>query len=116
MQEIWQTSISWDDPLPEEIVVPYLEWRQDLRLVRNFKIERRVFQDRHDFTQIHVFCDASTKAYGAVVYVRQAVHNDDWSVSRRMLTSKCKVAPVKQFVPARAMIVYGKVKCTYVPA
>ncbi len=96
MQEIWQTSISWDDPLPEEIVVPYLEWRQDLRLIRNFRIERRTFKDHYDFTQIHVFCDASTKAYGAVIYVRQAVHNDDWSVNCKMLTSKCKVAPVKQ--------------------
>ncbi len=96
MQEIWQTSIGWDDPLPEEIVLPYLEWKKDLTLVRNFKIDRRVFQDHYTFTKIHVFCDASTKAYGAVINIRQASQNDEFSVTCKMLTSKCKVAPVKQ--------------------
>ncbi|XP_070139963.1 uncharacterized protein [Drosophila kikkawai] len=42
--------------------------------------------------QIHGFCDASQKAYGAAIYVRI---QRDGSISANLLTSKTKVAPVK---------------------
>nr|XP_041633398.1 uncharacterized protein LOC121503234 [Drosophila kikkawai] len=42
--------------------------------------------------QIHGFCDASQKAYGAAIYVRI---QRDGIISANLLTSKTKVAPVK---------------------
>ena len=43
--------------------------------------------------QLHVFCDASEKAYAAAIYARIA--NDDGKTFAYLLTSKTKVAPVK---------------------
>ena len=43
--------------------------------------------------QIHVFCDASEKAYAAAIYAR--ITNDDDKTFAYLLTSKTKVAPVK---------------------
>ena len=39
-------------------------------------------------TQLHVFCDSSTKAYGAVAYLRH-------SGSTILLMAKSRVAPIK---------------------
>lgn len=99
MQIIWnckgkdQKPVTWDEVLPDEVVAPYLEWRTSLVLLRECKIPRRVLQfNDYSKLELHVFCDASSKAYGAVVYVRQVCSE---GVSVNMLTSKCKVAPIK---------------------
>ena len=43
--------------------------------------------------QLHVFCDASTTAYAAVVYMRQETSEGTPHV--KMLTAKTRVAPIK---------------------
>ena len=93
MQDIWRTQLGWDDNLPITLIEPYLEWRDSLVLLRECKIPRKIqLHFNNTVTELHIFCDASTKAYGAVIYVRSSMH-DETSVN--MLTSKCKVAPLK---------------------
>ena len=93
MQDIWKTKLGWDEPLPCNIVDTYLDWRSSLHLLRECRIPRKVLQF-HDggVLQLHVFCDASEKAYGAVAYIRESSHE---SVHVAMLASKSKVAPIK---------------------
>ena len=92
MQEIWKTKLGWDEELPTEITAPYLEWRDSLTLLRDVKVPRRVIDYTQGVHELHVFCDASEKAYGAVVYVRETFGNH---VTVKFLTSKARVAPLK---------------------
>ena len=48
--------------------------------------------------ELHVFCDASTTAYAAVVYIRQSF---DGSFHTRMLTAKTRVAPIRSLCVPR---------------
>ena len=47
----------------------------------------------YDKKQLHVFCDASEKAYAAVVYVR--TETTDGDVQDWLLTSRTRVAPAE---------------------
>lgn len=50
--------------------------------------------------QIHGFCNASEKAYGAAIYLR--VQDASFQVNTHTLLAKTKVAPVKIiFIPGR---------------
>ena len=44
--------------------------------------------------QLHGFSDASKRAYGAVVYIRSVY--EDGHIDVRLISSKTKVAPIKQ--------------------
>ena len=62
-------------------------------LVSQLKIPRKVLPTHlYDEATLQVFCDASEKAYGACVYL-VSIKGD--LVSSTLLSSKCKVAPIK---------------------
>ena len=48
---------------------------------------------------LHVYCDASCKAYGGVVYIRMVVQ--DTTIQIHLLTSKSKLAPLKKLTIPR---------------
>ena len=99
MQEIWKTGLEWDQLLPEELVLPYFSWRKSLVLLRDISVPRCVLPDPSGQDELHLFCDASELAYGAVIYVRQ-VHGVAKVCTVNFLTAKSKVAPVKtQSIP-----------------
>jgi len=54
----------------------------------------------HD-TEIHVLCDASERAYGAVLYIRSSTHE---GVIVRLACSKKRLAPVKKITLPRLEI------------
>ena len=57
------------------------------------KIPRKVLPTHlYDEASLQVFCDSSEKAYGACVYL---VSVKDDIVSSTLISSKCKVAPIK---------------------
>ena len=67
---------------------------QDLERLTQHPIPRELLRSNKTFClQLHGFSDASTKAYGAVVYVR-VVYRDS-TVSSNIVIAKSRVAPVK---------------------
>ena len=78
------------------------EWKKfetSLILVNQIKIDRQIICVNPVNIQLHGFCDASTKAYGMVLYLRST--NINKNVTCRIITSKSRVAPQKQITLAR---------------
>ena len=94
LQKLWILGIDWDSELPFDIKEEWLSARTSLKQLEGFHIPRCVLPDGEieDF-QLHLFTDASEKAYSANVYSR--IKSKDGSVSTRLLVAKTCVAPVK---------------------
>ncbi|XP_065890355.1 uncharacterized protein [Dysidea avara] len=90
MQKLWQLRVEWDEPLDANIRDEWNIIISDIQRLSELTIDRcylkKVFH-RPDIT-LHVFADASTKAYGAVAFL----------VSDDIVTfvmAKNRVAPLK---------------------
>ncbi|XP_037931191.1 uncharacterized protein LOC119666002 [Teleopsis dalmanni] len=99
VQRLWQLKLSWDEALPAEMHTQWTHFRQSLCEINNVKIPRHIFHHKQPRnTQIHVFTDASERAYGAAIYIRAEM--TDRTISVQLLCSKSRVAPLKtQTIP-----------------
>ena len=73
MQEIWTSGTYWDEPLETHIHDQASKWFAESTHLPNIKIPRclREISDEVEVEKkLHVFVDASQKAYAAVVYQR----------------------------------------------
>ena len=98
-QELWELRIGWDEPLPSSSADRFSRWVADCDLLREWRIPRCYSQVAGEgwdaaHKELHIFADASPKAYGAVVYLR--LTNPDGSVSVSLLMSRARVAPLKR--------------------
>ena len=94
LQEIWTTGSGWDEPLPYELSSKIDSWYQELSNLPSMEIPRCL--QAHEETaeiSLHVFNDASEKAYGSVIYQRTIYTSGNRS--SRLILSKSKVAPLK---------------------
>ena len=87
LKEAWTLKVDWDDPLPEYYSEEWNKLKEEYKLVSEYQISR-VTATEMDSCVLHIFCDASTKAYGAAAYIES-----DNSI--KLLTSKARVCPVK---------------------
>lgn len=93
MQRLWDTKVSWDEPLPHSVQISWNRFNDELPKLNDLTIPRHVLLDNCNDIQLHGFADASTRAYGACVYVRSRSNNGDVNVA--LLCAKSKVAPLK---------------------
>ncbi|GFT65990.1 transposable element Tcb2 transposase [Trichonephila clavipes] len=93
LQDLWKEEIQWDDPLPTHIEKEWEKWCEELPHLRNLKIPRLVLDSTllEDDVELHSFCDASKKAYGAAIYLKTKSRN---GISVKLVTSKSRVAPL----------------------
>ena len=90
LQELWQDSVSWDTALNETYQLKWASIAADILIASQQCFLRQYIPSLPTAdTVLHVFADASPKAYGAVVYI----HYDNHSL---LVMSKSRVAPVKQ--------------------
>lgn len=95
IQRLWLSGIGWDDPLPPVLLQDWLTYREHLVELEAFSIPRWISLSRNDIClELHGFSDASNVAFAAVVYAR--VVDKDKKVYVNLITSKTRVAPVKQ--------------------
>ncbi|XP_062713695.1 uncharacterized protein LOC134290550 [Aedes albopictus] len=92
IQYLWQTTVSWDEPLTLEQQQYWSEFRDSLEDITSISIPRwAAFAHNPVVVELHGFCDASEKAYGACLYIRTV--SSDGTISARLLAAKSKVAP-----------------------
>ena len=91
---------NWDDPLQGEARKRWKEIVSELPFLSRIRVPRYYFKSGFNAStvQLHGFCDASSNAYAAVVYLRSTY--DSGHVEVRIVTSKTRVAPTKtQTIP-----------------
>ena len=92
LQQLWQKKLPWDDPLPSEHKQLWQTILHDLQHLHTISIPRCYWKNGWSTNapvELHIFCDASTKAYGAVAYFR--LDNEASFVMARN-----RIAPLKQ--------------------
>ncbi|XP_055589129.1 uncharacterized protein LOC129741431 [Uranotaenia lowii] len=94
VQELWKLQCGWDDELTEDLKSAWDEYRRNLIGLDNVSVPRWVGVSKTvSSLQIHGFCDASEKAYGACIYVRTVSGSGETVV--HLMTSKSRVAPLE---------------------
>lgn len=93
LQQLWLKRIGWDEVPPEEIVKDWLKIKSTLPSLNKISFQRRAICISPKSVTLHAFSDASTKGYGACIYLRSV--SQDNVVSCHMLCAKGKVAPLK---------------------
>ncbi|XP_076384377.1 uncharacterized protein LOC143262794 [Megalopta genalis] len=78
MQDIWKSKVTWDQPIPQDIAEVWLETRNELAQLDNFSCPRRVMLETSREIQLHGYCDASERTYGACIYIRTLDHSGRW--------------------------------------
>nr|XP_012233626.1 PREDICTED: uncharacterized protein LOC105678692 [Linepithema humile] len=93
MQQLWQVKLDWDESLPAQLHTQWAKWYGKLSHLNYLKIPRRVLYDDSKHVELHGFCDASERAYGACIYIRSTNSTQDNHV--RLLCAKSRIAPLK---------------------
>nr|CAH7729894.1 unnamed protein product [Callosobruchus chinensis] len=93
LQKLWLENLTWDQPLPNNILTSWLEFSTDLDQLNDLLIKRKVTCDNYSQISLHGFADASESSYGACIYVVSRNANGD--ESSNLLCAKSKVAPLK---------------------
>ncbi|XP_037942534.1 uncharacterized protein LOC119675408 [Teleopsis dalmanni] len=95
IQHLWQLKLSWDEPLPTDLCTTWSTFRENLSTLENLQVARHIFRGEvPSSTQLHIFADASEKAFGAAAYVRAILK--DGRIIVRLLCAKSRVAPLKK--------------------
>ncbi|XP_043480294.1 uncharacterized protein LOC122509993 [Leptopilina heterotoma] len=93
IQQLWKLNLEWDEPLPKDLQIIWKEYVDQLSYLNDIRFKRCITVENFTDIQVHGFCDASEKAYGACLYLRSTNDNDDTQVS--LICSQSRVAPLK---------------------
>ncbi len=88
MQEAWKEKVSCDTILPQYYSSKWDTLKEDYIAGTEISIFRQVDLNHNDNVQLHIFCDASSKAYGVVAYSVTDNHSE-------LIMSKSREAPIK---------------------
>lgn len=94
LQDLWRSGIHWDESVPQDIHSSWLKLKSQLVSINRLQISRCIkFSIDSCHIQVHGFCDASQRAFGACVYLRTDLKHGKYR--SELLCSKSRVAPLK---------------------
>jgi Pao retrotransposon peptidase/Family of unknown function (DUF5641) len=93
IQQLWAKELDWDTAVPEDIASKWEECLQNLLKVNTIRIPRWVYDTPLSDLELHVFCDASERAYATCIYTR--VNSRGGKILTNLVCAKSRVAPLK---------------------
>ncbi|XP_043472930.1 uncharacterized protein LOC122505403 [Leptopilina heterotoma] len=97
-QDIWRSGINWDEQLKDSDFINWRGWIINLNQMGNYEIPRS-FTKNHGpsiNTELHIFTDASDKAYSSVAYLRTEHTCGKGKIHLiSFIAGKARVAPLK---------------------
>ncbi|KAL0803272.1 hypothetical protein ABMA28_017250 [Loxostege sticticalis] len=95
LQDIWRSKIGGDDEIEASHFAAWQTWLTELDSASKIKIPRWVLTDDFDklTAELHIFCDASSRAFASVAYIRSRKKDGSWHVA--FLMARARVAPLK---------------------
>ena len=87
IQQAWIINADWDEILPDAILQQWETIAAEISMLHTVPVTRKVGEAGESY-QLHIFCDASSLAYGAVAYLTN-------SSESHLVTSKARVSPIK---------------------
>lgn len=95
MQDFWRESkpIGWTDVAPRHLIDRCTEFQMQIRCAADMHIKRWTGGATQDELELHVFTDASERAYGAVAYLLAISSTGKRTCN--LLTARSRVAPIK---------------------
>lgn len=93
LQQLWVVKCDWDCIVSQDLQESWTSFAESLPKLNLLRIPRWTLCDDSVRHEIHVFSDASEKAYGACIYLRSV--NKLGLVQVQLLVSKNRVAPIK---------------------
>ncbi|KFD60347.1 hypothetical protein M514_10986 [Trichuris suis] len=92
IQELWMAKCDWDDVPSEDILAKWKTWLLNMEGLPSISVPRFI-RGSEGPGSLHVFCDASRSAYGAVAYYLTKENERFAHVS--FVMSRAKVAPLR---------------------
>ena len=104
VQRLWAMKAEWDQPLSGGELLEWNSWLADLRCLEQVEVPRCYKQGAEVSVteprcQLHVFCDASETAFGAVAYFR--LTSTDGVHTTCLVMSRTRLAPLKKLTVVR---------------
>ena len=86
-------NVDWDEYVGDEIKSSYIKWLNQIEYLEQFSIPRQICCKNNTWQdgEIHIFCDGSEQAYGAVAYFRQKYNN---RYKSNIIMSKARLVPI----------------------
>lgn len=93
LQELHRQQLSFDGNLSSDLLKSWRNWQEQLKFLEDFKLNRCYTTLTPVSYELHCFCDASDKAYAAVIYLKSidALNNS----SSALVACKARVTPLK---------------------
>ena len=97
IQDLWKKKIDWDETIPHQLLAQWNAWKQDLENITKISLNRwfGFHKENDNDVELHVFCDGSTIAYGAVAYLKR-ISIDKSKPVCSFVMSKSRLAPMKE--------------------
>ena len=115
IQQLWKKNVQWDELLPSRDAEDWRSYIDKLRFVSDVTIPRWIGLDPYALhSELYGFCDASERAYGAVIYLR--VVGNSGRISVTLLTIKTEVGLIKQVCIPRLELQASVLLARLIPA